>query len=80
MDIEPPYSPYNETIDVDDTIYMSSRVYLISTITLGPVTYQFEGKNRSLPLQFFDMIEEDSPTIEILQCFDDDSFLPYMRA
>ncbi|KAH9313460.1 hypothetical protein KI387_044579, partial [Taxus chinensis] len=46
-----------------------------------PLTYQRDNEDpSSLPLLYPDMIEEDSPLINVVECQDDDSILTYLGA
>ncbi|KAH9326814.1 hypothetical protein KI387_006992, partial [Taxus chinensis] len=46
-----------------------------------PLTYQRDNEDpSSLPLLYQDMIEEDSPSINVVACQDDDSILTYLGA
>ncbi|KAH9289329.1 hypothetical protein KI387_033446, partial [Taxus chinensis] len=45
------------------------------------LTYQRDNEDpSSIPLLYPDMIEEDSPSINIVECQDDDSILTYLGA
>ncbi|KAH9327514.1 hypothetical protein KI387_007692, partial [Taxus chinensis] len=44
-----------------------------------PLTYQCDNEDpSSLPLLYLDMIEEDSPSINVIECQDGDSILTYL--
>ncbi|KAH9331264.1 hypothetical protein KI387_003372, partial [Taxus chinensis] len=46
-----------------------------------PLTYQRNNEDpSSLPLLYPDMIEEDSPSINVVECQDDESILTYLGA
>ncbi|KAH9319961.1 hypothetical protein KI387_021730, partial [Taxus chinensis] len=46
-----------------------------------PLTHQCNGEDpSSLPLLYPDMIEEDSPSINVVEFQDDDSILTYLGA
>ncbi|KAH9311530.1 hypothetical protein KI387_026565, partial [Taxus chinensis] len=46
-----------------------------------PLTYQRDNEDpSSITLLYPDMIEEDSPSINIVECQDDDSILTYLGA
>ncbi|KAH9292723.1 hypothetical protein KI387_042092, partial [Taxus chinensis] len=51
------------------------------TPRVSPLTYQRDNEDpSSLPLLYPDMIEEDSPSINVVECQDDDSILTYLGA
>ncbi|KAH9308896.1 hypothetical protein KI387_036807, partial [Taxus chinensis] len=46
-----------------------------------PLTYQRDSEDpSSLPILYLEMIEEDSPSINVVECQDDDFILTYLGA